>query len=124
LLVEQPFWSSYVEGVNRRAFKVFRRRIDATTDFYMALDQRANDTTLTLEQKARLKEALRVLGAELNKPESDFAPGRIMTDAQYAAELKTIDEEQKALLKTFTQQAIDRAKLQRVELPFVVQPDS
>lgn len=123
LLVEQPFWSSYVEGVNRRAFKVFRRRIDATTDFYMALDMRANDTTLSLEQKAQLKEELTVLGAELKKPESDFAPGRTMTDAQYAAELNAIDEEQKELVKTFTQQAIGRAKLQRVELPFVVQPD-
>jgi hypothetical protein len=124
LLVEQPFWSSYVEGVNRRAFKVFRRRIDATTDFYMALDNRANDTTLSLEQKARLKEELRVLGAELNKPESDFAPGRTMTDAEYATELNAIDEEKKTLVKTFTQQAIDRAKLQRLELPFVVQTDT
>jgi hypothetical protein len=123
LLVDQPFWAAYVEGVNRRAFKGFRRRIDVTTDFYMALDQRANDTTLSLEQKARLKEELRVLGAELGKPESDFAPGRVMTDADYAAELNAIDEDKKELLKTFTQQAIDRAKLQRVEVPFVVQPD-
>jgi hypothetical protein len=90
----------------------------------MALDQRANDTTLSLEQKARLKEELTVLGAELKKPQSDFSPGRVMTEADYAAELDAIDEDKKTLLKTFTQQAIDRAKLQRVELPFVVQPDS
>ncbi|MHC8346178.1 NEL-type E3 ubiquitin ligase domain-containing protein [Pseudomonas sp. RT6P73] len=123
LLVEQPFWSSYVEGSNRSAFKGFRRRIDATTEFYMALDERATDTTLSLEEKARLKEELRVLGAELNKPESAFAPGRVMTEAEYAAELNVIDEDKKALVKTLTQQAIDRAKLQRVEIPFAVQPD-
>ncbi|EJM18327.1 hypothetical protein PMI21_02174 [Pseudomonas sp. GM18] len=124
LLVEQPFWSSYVEGSNRSAFKGFRRRIDATTAFYMALDERATDTTLSLEQKARLKEELRVLGAELNKPESTFAPGRVMTEEDYAAELNAIDEDKKALLKTLSQQAIDRAKLQRVEAPFTVQPNS
>jgi len=124
LLIEQPFWSSYVEGSNRSVFKGFRRRIDATTAFYMALDERATDPDLSLEQKARLKEELRVLGAELDKPESAFAPGRVMTDAEYAAELKVIDDDKKALVKTLTQQAIERAKLQRVEIPFTVQPNT
>ncbi|MHC8389969.1 dermonecrotic toxin domain-containing protein [Pseudomonas sp. MDT2-39-1] len=124
LLIEQPFWSSYVEGSSRSAFKGFRRRIDATTEFYMALDARATDTTLSLEKKAQLKEELRVLGAELNKPESAFAPGRVMTEAEYATELNVIDEDKKALVKTLTQQAIDRAKLQREEIPFAVQPNT
>jgi hypothetical protein len=124
LLIDQPFWTSYVEGSNRSLFKGFRRRINATTEFYMALDERATDTTLSLEQKARLKEELRVLGAELNKPESEFAPGRVMTEAEYAAELNVIDDDKKALVKTLTQQAIERAKLQRVEIPFTVQPNS
>ena len=65
-----------------------------------------------------------MLGAELNKPESDFAPGRVMTEAEYAAELEVIDEDKKAFIKTFTRQAIDRAKLQRVEIPFTVQPNT
>ncbi|MNF85973.1 putative E3 ubiquitin-protein ligase ipaH7.8 [compost metagenome] len=124
LLIEQPFWSSYVEGSNRGVIKGFRRRIEATIEFYSALEKRATDTTLSLEQKARLKEELRVLGAELNKPESAFAPGRVMTEAEYAAELEVIDEDKKAFIKTFTRQAIERAKLQRVEIPFTVQPNS
>ncbi|MVV51437.1 hypothetical protein EJA72_24810 [Pseudomonas sp. PB120] len=124
LLIDQPFWSSYVEGSNRSIFKGFRRRINATTEFYMALDERATAPALSLEQKARLKEELRVLGAELNKPESEFAPGRVMTEAEYAAELNVIDDDKTALVKTLTQQAIDRAKLQRVEIPFTVQPNS
>ncbi|WP_371922023.1 hypothetical protein [Pseudomonas sp. 31-12] len=44
-----------------------------------------------------------------------------MTDETYAAELNVIDTEMKALLKTLTQQAMDRAKLQRVENPFTVE---
>lgn len=124
LLVDQPFWASYAEGVNRGVIKGFRRRIEATIEFYSALEKRATETTLSLEQKAQLKEELRVLGAELNKPQSAFAPGRVMTEAEYAAELEAIDEDRKTFIKTFTRQAIERAKLQRVEMPFTVQPNS
>lgn len=124
LLIDQPFWASYVEGSKRAVFKGIKRRINATTEFYTALDTRATETTLSLEQKAELKEELRVLGAELNKPESAFAPGRIMTGAEYDAELDAINEDKKALLKMFTQQAIERAKLQRVEIPFTVQSNT
>jgi hypothetical protein len=124
LLVDQPFWASYVEGVNRGVVKGFSRRIEATIEFYSALEKRATETTLSLEQKAQLKEELRVLGAELNKPESAFAPGHVMTEAEYAAELEVIDEDRKAFIKTFTRQAIERARLQRVEIPFTVQPNS
>ncbi|MCS3839627.1 hypothetical protein HNR03_004241 [Pseudomonas sp. JAI111] len=117
---EQPFWTSYIQGSNRRAFKVFRRRIDATTEFFMALDKRATEQDLSLEAKAGLKEELRVLAAELGKPDSEIAPGQVMTNEAYAAELNLIDTEMKTLLKTLTQQAMDRAKLQRVEIPFTV----
>lgn len=121
-IIEQPFWESYVQGSNRSAFKAFRRRIDATTEFYTALERRTTEPTLSLEEKARLKEDIRVLAAELGKQESEFAPGRIMTEEEYAAELSLIDAEMKALLKTLTQQAMDRARLQRVEIPFTVEP--
>jgi len=121
-IVEQPFWESYVQGSNRRAFKVFRRRIDATTEFFMALDKRATEQDLSLEAKAGLKEELRVLAAELGKPESEIAPGQIMTHEAYSAEMDLIYNEMKTLLKTLTQQAMDRAKLQRLEIPSTVEP--
>lgn len=110
-IVEQPFWESYVQGSNRRAFKAFRRRIDATTEFFMALDKRATEQDLSLEAKAGLKEELRVLAAELGKPDSAISPGQVMTNEAYAGELNLIDTEMKTLMKTLTQQAMDRAKL-------------
>lgn len=118
---EQPFWASYLQGVNRRAFNGFRRRMDATTEFYLALDKRATETSPPAAEKDRLKEEIRVLAAELGKPESEMVPGYVMTDEQYGIELNLIDEEMKALLKTLTQQAMDRAKLQSVETPFTVE---
>lgn len=123
-IVEQPFWASYVQGSNRSAFKVFRRRIDATTEFFMALDKRATEQDLSLEAKAGLKEELRVLAAELGKPDSAISPGQVMTNEAYAAELNLIDTEMKTLLKTLTQQAMDRAKLQNTEIPLTVKPSN
>jgi hypothetical protein len=123
-IIEQPFWETFIQRLNRSAFKVFRRRIDATTEFYMALDKRATEPNLSVEAKAALKEELRVLAAELGKPESAIAPGEVMTDEAYAAELEAINTEMKTLMKTLTQQAMDRAKLQRVEIPFTVEPNN
>lgn len=124
VLLDQPFWTSYVEGSNRSTFKGFRRRLDLTTEFYMALEERARGTELSLEQKEQLKIEIRVLGSELKKPESAYAPGTVMTDDEYVAEVKVIEDEMKATLKTITGQAIDRAKLRRVEIPFTVEPAS
>ena len=53
--------------------------------------------------------------------ESDVPPGRVMTDAEYSAELESIEAEKKNLLKKLTQEAMDRAKLQRVDIPFTVE---
>ena len=124
VLLDQPFWTSYVEGSNRSTFKGIRRRLDLTTEFYMALEERARGTELSLEQKEQLKIEIRVLGSELKKPESAYAPGTVMTDDEYVAEVKVIEDEMKTTLKTITGQAIDRAKLRRVEIPFTVEPAS
>lgn len=120
-IIEQPFWESYIQGSNRRAFKAIRRRLDATTEFYMALERRATES-LSVQEKAQLKEEIRVLAAELGKPESEFAPGLVMTADEYEAEMNLLNTQKLTLLKTLTQQAMDRAKLQRVEIPFTVKP--
>jgi hypothetical protein len=120
-IVEQPFWESYIQGSNRTAFKAIRRRLDATTEFYMALERRATES-LSVQEKAQLKEELRVLAAELGKPESEIAPGRVMTTDAYEIEMNLLNAQKLTLLKTLTQQAMDRAKLQRVEIPFTLKP--
>lgn len=115
-MVEQPFRESYIQGSNRGAFKAIRRRLDVTTEFYMALEKRATES-LSAQEQAQLKEEIRVLATELGKPESEFAPGRVMTADEYETEMNLLNEQKLALLKTLTQQAMDRAKLQRAEIP-------
>jgi hypothetical protein len=123
-IAEQPLWNRYVKGSNRQAFKRLQRRIDATTEYKVAMDTRAEDLTLSPEEKDRLKEELRVLATELGKPESDFAAGQIMSEESYIADLELIDEEKNTLLKKLTQEAMDRAKIQRTEIPFTVEQSS
>ncbi|WP_130903995.1 NEL-type E3 ubiquitin ligase domain-containing protein [Pseudomonas sp. Sample_22] len=116
-IAEQPFWRTYVQRSNRARFRVFDRKTEATTEFKVALDDRAAGSDLTLKEREKLKEDIRVLAAELGKPESAFEPGKVVTDEVFAAELDLIRDERETLLKQLTQQAMDRAKLRRVEPP-------
>jgi hypothetical protein len=116
-IAEQPFWRTYVQRSNRARFRVFDRKTVATTEFKIALDERASGTKLGPEEREKLKEEIRVLATELGKPERAFAPGQVVTDEAFAAELDLIKDERETLLKQLTQQAMNRAKLRRVEPP-------
>lgn len=120
-IAELPFWKSWVEGLNRSRFKPFERRMNTLYEFKTALKERADGVDLSPEEKDRLKTRIRVLAFELGKPESEFAPGTLMTDDEFAEQWAGIKKEKEDLLKLLTQQAMDRAKLQRVELPFTVE---
>ena len=123
-IAQQPLWRTYVEGSNREAFSRLRRRIDATTEYKIALDERAEAVTLSVEETTRLNADIKALAAELGKPESDYAPGRVMGEEDYVAQLALIDAETNALVLKLTQEAMDRAKLQRTEIPFTVKQSS
>ncbi|MGJ7514033.1 dermonecrotic toxin domain-containing protein [Pseudomonas baetica] len=117
-IAQQPFWKTWVEGTNRVRFKQFDRRMNALYEYKTALDERAAGSDLPPEDKDRLKTQIRILAFELGKPESDFAPGRVMTDDEFTQQYLAIKTEREMLLKQLTQQAMDRAKLSKVETPF------
>nr|WP_256590888.1 NEL-type E3 ubiquitin ligase domain-containing protein [Pseudomonas sp. ERMR1:02] len=120
-IAEQPFWKSYMQRANRARFRQLDRKMDALYEFKIALDERADGAALLPEEKDRLKTQIRTLAFELKKPESDFAPGRVMTDDEFAEQYNVLRIEKENLLKELTQQAMDRAKVQRVEIPFTVE---
>jgi hypothetical protein len=120
-ILEQDFWSQYIQGANRKAFNDFRRRIDAVSDLQFTQEQWTQTTDLPARE--RLRKKITTLAALLGKQPADVAPGRVMTDEEYVAELVLIDTEKNDLLKKLTREAMDRAKLQRVEIPFTVQTD-
>ncbi|MHC8322598.1 dermonecrotic toxin domain-containing protein [Pseudomonas sp. GB2N2] len=120
-MVELPFWKSYLEGANRSRFKPFERRMNTLYEFKTALQERADGLDLLPEEKDRLKTRIRILAFELGKPESEFAPGTVMNDDEFAEQYAAIKSDKKDLLKQLTQHAMDRAKVQRVEVPFEVE---
>ena len=70
-----------------------------------------------------LEMQIKALAVESGKPEDEFAHGRAMTEEEYTQALSEIDEQMKALMNRLTQQAIDRAGLQRVDIPFTIDPE-
>ncbi|MDR9752217.1 NEL-type E3 ubiquitin ligase domain-containing protein [Pseudomonas sp. SZMC_28357] len=119
-IIDVPFWRDYIEASHRRSFKDLRKRYTDTIAFKIALDERAEGRDLTPEARDKLKEELRVLAFELGKPESTIAPGLIMSEEDYVAELAGVEAQINGLRETLTQQAMDRAKIERVEMPFTV----
>lgn len=117
-IAELPFWKAYAEGSNRQLFNVFRRKLEALTDFKMAMDERAAGIDLTPEAREGLKERIRVLASELGKPESAFAPGQVLSDETFDSEYKSVLDEMDQLLKKLTQDAMDWARLDKDDAPF------
>jgi hypothetical protein len=116
-IAELPFWKSWIERSNRARFRLLDRRMNALYEFKTVLQERADGGDLLPAQKDRLKTRIRVLAFELGKPESEFAPGKVMADEEFAEQYSAIKDDRDSLLKQLTQQAMDRAKLQRVEVP-------
>lgn len=123
-IARQPFWKSFVERSNRALFRALDRKEVATVTFKEALDERAASTGQTLEEKAELKEKIRVLAAELGKPESAIAPGEVMSEEVYDQALAEIKAQRDALRLQLTQEAMDRAKLQGIKKPLPVAPQN
>lgn len=123
-IVEQEFWSRYIRGANRRAFNDLGRKSEALIDLQAAQEKWANDASASVEEKARLREKIESLAGRMGKPLSDVPPGRVMTDEELYAALAGIDGQKTDLLKTLTQQAMNRARLQRTEIPFTVRSGS
>ncbi|WP_183129275.1 NEL-type E3 ubiquitin ligase domain-containing protein [Pseudomonas prosekii] len=117
-IVEVDFWQSFIEATHRAEFKVLKERYHHITAFKIALDERAAGEDLTPRARDKRKEQLRILAFELGKPESAIAPGEVMTDEAYAAELASVETQINQLRHTLTQRAMDIAKVQREEAPW------
>ncbi|MNX49318.1 E3 ubiquitin-protein ligase sspH1 [compost metagenome] len=113
---EQPLWKSWLESTYREELNGLKRRIDATTDLQDALQRRAEGTRLTTEEKAAVELEIKGLCSELDKPETDFADGRLMTEEAYGQALNDIDRQITQQLKNLTREAMTRARLDRLRI--------
>lgn len=122
-ILDQPLWIIWLESENKEVLSGFRHRIDVVTELYDALQRRAEETGISVAQKAELEAEIKALAVEAGRSENEFANGRGMTEEEYTQALNDIDVQMKAQMSTLTQQAMDRAGLQRVDIPFTIDPN-
>lgn len=112
-ILEQPEWRIWLESSSREALSGLRRKIDATTDLQDALQRRSEAAEPAA--KAALEAEIKSLCGELGKDEKTFAEGQVMSDEDYAQTLAEIARQIDQKLKSLTQQAIERARLRRLQ---------
>ncbi|MNY26421.1 hypothetical protein D3C86_1602690 [compost metagenome] len=112
-ILEQPEWRTWLESSRREALSGLRRKIDATTDLQDALQRRSEAAEPAA--KAALEAEIKSLCGELGKDEKTFAEGQVMSDEDYAQTLAEIARQIDQKLKSLTQQAIERARLRRLQ---------
>jgi hypothetical protein len=113
-ILEQPEWKTWLESANAEELNGFKRQIDASTDLHDALQRRAE--AVEPAAKAALEVEIKALCRELGREESAFAQGQVMSDGDYTQALAGIDRQIRQKLKSITQQAMVRARLQRTKV--------
>jgi hypothetical protein len=116
-LLEQPIWKNWLEATYLDEMNSARRKVDAVTDLYDALQRRAEGTQMTAPEKARTEAEIKALCRELGKPENHYADGRNMLAGEYDELLIQTVEQLKQQQKTLTQQAMARAEIRPLRAP-------
>lgn len=114
-VLEQPLWNTWLESSSAKELDSLKRQIDATTELQDALLRRSEAVEPTA--KVAFEVEIKALCRELNRDENAFSEGQVMSDEDYIKALTDIDRQIRQTLKSITQQAIERARLPRLELP-------
>ena len=113
-ILEQPLWNTWLESSSAKELDSLKRQIDATTELQDALQRRSEAVEPTA--KVAFEVEIKALCRELNRDENAFSEGQVMSDEDYIKALTDIDRQIRQTLKSITQQAIERARLPRLEL--------
>ncbi|MEJ5060132.1 MULTISPECIES: dermonecrotic toxin domain-containing protein [unclassified Pseudomonas] len=113
-ILEQPVWKAWLESSYGEELNVLKRQVDATTDLQDALQRR--NKAVEPAAKSALEVEIKALCRELGREENAFAGGQVMTDEQYTQALTDIDQQTREKLRSITQQAIVRTRLQRARV--------
>lgn len=107
-LLEQPMWLELIEGSNRSMFDGLQAKIDALSDLQQAQRDWAEGEDLTASEKASLRteieNAARILGTDPHA----VAPGKVMSDEAYDAQILAFSVEKQRLLETLTDEALGK----------------
>jgi hypothetical protein len=108
-LIEQDFWRNYLEATHAEAFEVLLNKSRALDDLLDAQTAWAAHGKLSDTQKAVQRKIIETTARTLGKPASEIAPGQVMSDARYYADIAVLAEESKNILRRLCDQAMGRS---------------
>ena len=101
-LLEQPLWSDYLKGAYAAHFKPIREKMIALTDLQVALRDWVQTPDLTEQQRAPLRTTIETAARLLGKSADEAAPGRLMSNTVYDADMRALDAEEREIMHTLT----------------------
>lgn len=107
-IIQQPFWSEYMEDVHRDRFEALRAKFETLTDLFDDLQTLADGNNRTAQEQQALRDRIEASATALGKSPGEISPDRPMTDDEYFAEAGRLEEEKKSLLRTLTDQEMGR----------------
>ena len=103
-LLDQPIWIEYLRGAHAAMFKPVREKMIALTDLQVGLREWVEEPGLTEQQRAQLRTTIETAARLLGKSADEVAPGRLMSNTVYDADMRVLDAEERELMRTLTAQ--------------------
>ena len=76
----------------------------ALTDLQVGLREWVEEPGLTEQQRAQLRTTIETAARLLGKSADEVAPGRLMSNTVYDADMRVLDAEERELMRTLTAQ--------------------
>ena len=112
-IVEQPFWADYVQVTYANEFDAVSAKNDALINLYTAQRELADDGGLTVQQKADLRLTIDTSAQVLGRSPEQASPDQVMSDEEYFADVASLGEERKNVLRAVTDRVMGRTPQNR-----------
>ena len=112
-IIEQPFWTDYVQVTYANEFDAVSAKNEALINLYSAQQELADDGNLPAEKKAGLHLTIDTSAQVLGKSPGQANPERLMSDEEYFAEVASLGDERKNVLRSVTDRVMGRTPQNR-----------
>ncbi|MGY2178247.1 dermonecrotic toxin domain-containing protein [Pseudomonas azotoformans] len=107
-IVEQPFWADFVQVTYANEFEAVSAKNEALINLYTAEQTLADDGTLSAQQKTELRLTIDTSAQVLGKSPEQVSPDRETRDEEFFADMVSLGEEHKNVLRTVTDRLMGR----------------